>query len=218
MKKRLPAFLAGMLTTALVCGLTVSALAANGLLTIDVDPSVTIKVNGEVFQPKNEQGEDVMVFKFKGTTYAPVRALAEAYGLKVGFDQSTNMATVDAADDITTPTDTTAPPADYSDWTPEEEAAYQEFKAMWEVELGATPVGSAVDLRCYNTEDTVNTFLSDHAIAFIEKCCLRFDLELYQQFGAPEIMYHFTLRESWGWEDSFLTGEWECGYKRFLEH
>ena len=129
MKKQLPAFLAGMLTTALVCGLTVSALAANGLLTIDVDPSVTIKVNGEVFQPKNEQGEDVMVFKFGGTTYAPVRALAEVYGLEVGFDQSSNMATVDKP----TTSDNAAAPTDYSDWTPEEEAAYQEFKGMWEV-------------------------------------------------------------------------------------
>lgn len=93
MKKQLPTFLAGMLTTALICGLTVSALAATGQLTITVDP-INIQVNGETFQPKDAQGADVPVFAYNGTTYAPLRALAEAYGLEVGYDAETNMATV----------------------------------------------------------------------------------------------------------------------------
>lgn len=38
MKKKLPTFIAGMLTMALVWGLTVTALAATGQLTITVDP------------------------------------------------------------------------------------------------------------------------------------------------------------------------------------
>ena len=51
-------------------------------------------VNGEVFQPKDAQGRDALVFTYNGTTYAPVRALAEAYGLTVGYDSAKNMATV----------------------------------------------------------------------------------------------------------------------------
>lgn len=35
-----------------------------------------------------------MVFTYNGTTYAPLRALAEAYVLEVGHDQRTNTATV----------------------------------------------------------------------------------------------------------------------------
>ena len=227
MKKRLSAFLAGMLTTALVCGLTISALAANGLLTIDVDPSVTIKVNGEVFQPKNEQGEDVMVFKYNGTTYAPVRALAEAYGLEVGFDQSSNMATVDKS---TTP-DTTAAPVDNSEWTPEEEVAYQKFKGLWEVGRVADDK-SFIGLRCYKLDETggsvseaerigesaVDTFLAENTVEFVERCCLRFDFELYQQYRVPEIRYAFELYGSWGWPDRLSSDGWECGYRAFLEY
>ena len=54
-------------------------------------------VNGEVFQPKDAQGRNALVFTYNSTTYAPVRALAEAYGLTVGYDSAKNMATVDGA-------------------------------------------------------------------------------------------------------------------------
>lgn len=128
MKKRLPTFLSGMLTAALIGGLGVTALAATGQMTITVDP-VNIQVNGQTFHPKDAKGDDVPVFAYNGTTYAPLRALAEAYGLTVGYDQEANMATVgDPATDTPAP-DTTA--TTYSDWTDEEEAAYQEFKGMW---------------------------------------------------------------------------------------
>lgn len=92
MKRRLPSFLAGMMATALLGSLTLSAFAA-GRMTIEVDP-VSIQVNGAAFQPKDVNGNEVPVFALDGTTYAPVRALAEAYGLEVGYDAATNTATV----------------------------------------------------------------------------------------------------------------------------
>lgn len=91
--KRIPTFLAGMLTAAVIGGLGVGALAASGQLTITVDP-INIQVNGETFQPKDAQGNAVPVFAYNGTTYAPLRALAEAYGLEVGYDAGAKMATV----------------------------------------------------------------------------------------------------------------------------
>lgn len=136
MKKSLP-FLAGMLTAALIGGLGVTALAASGAMTITVDP-INVQVNGQVFAPKDVNGQDVPVFSYNGTTYAPLRALAEAYGLEVGYDAGSNMATVTgdvaAPGNTTIPApDTTAAVNDYSDWTAEEEAAYQEFKGMWDI-------------------------------------------------------------------------------------
>lgn len=71
--------------------------AATGDVSITVDPTVRIRVNGQDFQPKNVLGEDVAVFVYNGTTYAPLRALAEAYGLQVGWDADLGMATVDGA-------------------------------------------------------------------------------------------------------------------------
>lgn len=135
MKKHVPSFVAGVLTMALVGSLGIGALAATGAMTITVDP-INIQVNGQVFQPKDVNGQDVPVFSYNGTTYAPLRALAEAYGLSVGYDAESNMATVEEAPGDTTPLtpDTTASAVDYSNWTAEEEAAYQEFKGMWEIE------------------------------------------------------------------------------------
>ncbi len=79
-------------TLALVMILGIAAGAVGGM-TIQVDP-INIQVNGQVFQPKDVNGKDVPVFAYNGTTYAPLRALAEAYGLTVGYDAAQNMATV----------------------------------------------------------------------------------------------------------------------------
>ena len=79
-------------TLALVMVLGIAAGAVGGM-TISVDP-INIQVNGQTFQPKDVNGNDVPVFAYNGTTYAPLRALAEAYGLTVGYDAAANMATV----------------------------------------------------------------------------------------------------------------------------
>lgn len=93
MKKRLLSFAAGALTALLISSTTVTALAASGAIRIEVSP-ISVLVDGEVFQPKDAKGNDVMVFTYNGTTYAPLRALAEAYGLEVGYDGERNIATV----------------------------------------------------------------------------------------------------------------------------
>ena len=136
MKRNLPTFLSGMFTMLLLGALTLSALAVSGRMTIEVDP-INVQVNGQVFVPTDANGKEVPVFAYNGTTYAPLRALAEAYGLEVGYDATSNMATVGKTEVKTTATpeptpapDTTAK-LDYSDWSTEDEAAYQEFKGMW---------------------------------------------------------------------------------------
>lgn len=124
-------YLAGLLTGAIIMTLALSVMAITGKTTIDVYP-IDIMVNGEVFQPTNAQGKPVDVFTYKGTTYAPLRALAKAYGLEVGYDAEKKLATVSEPEATPTP-DTTAKP-DYSDWSEEDEAAYQEFKGLWTID------------------------------------------------------------------------------------
>ena len=82
-------------TAILAAVLSVGSFAAGKMIDITVDPTVKIKVNGAEFKPKDANGNDVMTFIYNGTTYAPLRALAEAYGLEVGYDAAANMATVD---------------------------------------------------------------------------------------------------------------------------
>ena len=120
MKRKTTYFLAGVLVVALLLAMSVSALASDGSFTITIHP-IRIMVNGEVFQPKDVNGNDVMVFTVNGTTYAPLRALAEAYGLEVGYDAATNTATVNSSSQNAAPAVPTAVKDDfYSKWTVEE--------------------------------------------------------------------------------------------------
>ena len=138
MKSKLISYLAGVLTMLVIGVSTVPALASDGVLTLTAHP-VRMIVNGEVFQPK-----DALVFMADGVTYAPVRALAEACGLEVGYDAAQNMVTVGgSAADENVPVDFASqwtvkkkPVTDYGDekiFT----AAYSgslgtdEFKAWW---------------------------------------------------------------------------------------
>lgn len=83
MKGKIPSFLSGVIVTFLLVALPVTALAFSGAIKIEISP-IQVLVDGEVFQPEDVNGNDVMVFSYNGTTYAPLRALAEAYGLGVG--------------------------------------------------------------------------------------------------------------------------------------
>jgi hypothetical protein len=135
MKKTIPAFLAGVLTTVLVSAVAVSALAISGRMTIEIDP-INVQVNGSTFQPKDVNGNDVPVFVYNGTTYAPLRALAEAYGLEVGYDKETNMATVGAPVGASTLSqDETKFEFDYS---------YEEFVGLWEDGRSESPSGGRI--------------------------------------------------------------------------
>ncbi len=120
MKRKTTYFLAGVLLVLLLLTMSVTALASDGSFTITIHP-IRIMVNGEVFQPKDVNGDDVMVFTVNGTTYAPLRALAEAYGLEVGYDVATNTATVNSPGQNAVPVVPAASSNDfYSMWTVEE--------------------------------------------------------------------------------------------------
>lgn len=94
---------------AMCAALTATSFAAGSLINISVDPSIKILVNGEEFKPKDANGNDAMVFTYNGTTYAPLRALAEAYGLEVGYDAERRMATVG---EYSKSSDTTSKPSE----------------------------------------------------------------------------------------------------------
>jgi len=93
LKKSIPSFLAGVLITVMVFALSISALAITGVITIEGHP-IDIIVRGKIFEPKDVNGNDVLVFEYKGTTYAPVRALAEAYGLEVSYNSEKHLGEV----------------------------------------------------------------------------------------------------------------------------
>lgn len=102
MKKKISPFLAGFLSAALLMAIPAAYAANAWTKTIEVG-SINIMVNGKEFHPTDPNGNPVDVFVYNGTTYAPLRALAEAYGLTVGYDSAKNMATVTAANNQKAP-------------------------------------------------------------------------------------------------------------------
>ena len=99
MKRKITILTALLLAVVLTAAITSTALASDGSMTITIHP-IRILVNGETFRPTDVNGNEVMVFTVNGTTYAPLRALAEAYGLEVGYDAANNIATVNSPDRV----------------------------------------------------------------------------------------------------------------------
>ena len=81
-------------TLALCLGLGTAALAAGGTRTIEVLTGMKVLVNGEEFTPTDVNGNAVDVFAYNGTTYVPIRAMSEAFGLEVGYDAAQQAAVV----------------------------------------------------------------------------------------------------------------------------
>lgn len=90
-------FFSGVFTAALIMALSVTALAAAGR-TISVEGGIKVILNGAAFTPKDSKGNDVELFVYNGTTYAPIRAICEAAGMTVSYDAASRTAR------ITTPT------------------------------------------------------------------------------------------------------------------
>ena len=51
--------------------------------TINVTFGINIRVNGILFQPSDELGENVEPFLYNGTVYVPLRAISELFGANI---------------------------------------------------------------------------------------------------------------------------------------
>lgn len=86
MKTQHKGFLAGVLTTLLLVSLAITAFAAyQKQETLHYD-DISITLNGEELIPRNVNGEVVEPFIIDGSTFLPVRALANALNLDVDWD------------------------------------------------------------------------------------------------------------------------------------
>ena len=89
-------FVSGVLVVSLAVGLGITAMAATR--TIQVEDDIQVTLNGARFLPKDANGNEVPLFSYNGTTYAPVRAICEAAGLKVDYDSATYTAVLTTQD------------------------------------------------------------------------------------------------------------------------
>ena len=79
------------LAIAVVFGIMIGANAADTVKTItaSLNYGITIKYNGNVQEMKDANGNRVYPISYEGTTYLPVRAVANLLGIEVNWDGPT---------------------------------------------------------------------------------------------------------------------------------
>jgi hypothetical protein len=83
-------FTVGVICGVLICGAVPSVFAAVGSKTMEaVYNDIKIYIDQELITPKDANDRYVEPFISDGTTYLPVRAVAEALGQEVGWDAAT---------------------------------------------------------------------------------------------------------------------------------
>lgn len=139
MRKYLPGFLAGVCTTILLGSFGLTALAASGAVSFNVtaiqfdgqlisESGADYKLDNGCFAPSSITYTDE---KGGGTTYFPARRISELMGVMIGYDADAGAVTIASKPAVS---GNAASVMDYSDWSEEEEAAYQEFEAYWVLE------------------------------------------------------------------------------------
>ncbi|GAA3400188.1 stalk domain-containing protein [Paenibacillus hodogayensis] len=88
MRKKLIASVAGI---SLLLGASAGVYAGANLETIQayLNHTLTVKVNGVPAQLNDEQGNAIVPITYQGSTYLPVRAIANALGVAVDYDVAT---------------------------------------------------------------------------------------------------------------------------------
>lgn len=89
MKKRLQGLIAGVLIGTMLTGGVVFAKQISETAELFYN-NIKISLNGQDIQPKDANGNYVEPFIINGTTYLPVRAVANALGMKVDWNGNTN--------------------------------------------------------------------------------------------------------------------------------
>ena len=121
MKKKIIVILTVVLAAA---ALTVGVFASTGAVQVTLNyRDIRITLNGQEIQPKDAGGNPVEPFIIDGTTWLPVRAVSEALGLDVQWDEETSTVQLteipseEPANDLAaseipqSPNDTPAPPS-----------------------------------------------------------------------------------------------------------
>lgn len=96
-------FLAGVLVTLLVVAMIPPALAAAGK-TVTIWPGINVYIDDQKLDAKDVNGKPVEIFTYNGTTYLPVRAIAEALGQNVQWDGKTQSVYIGQHGASSTPT------------------------------------------------------------------------------------------------------------------
>ena len=93
MKKRLQGLIAGVLIGAMLTSGIVFAKQASETINVIYD-NIKILIDGKEYQPTDANGDVVEPFIYNGTTYLPVRAIANAFDKEVDWEAKTSTVTL----------------------------------------------------------------------------------------------------------------------------
>ena len=93
MKKRLQGLITGVLVGVLMTSGVVFAKQASEIINVIYD-NIKILIDGKEYQPTDANGNPVEPFIYNGTTYLPVRAIANAFDKEVDWEAQTSTVTL----------------------------------------------------------------------------------------------------------------------------
>lgn len=93
MKKRVQGLIAGLLISTLMTGGVVFAKQGWETISVAFD-SIKIMIDGKEYLPTDADGNAVEPFIYEGTTYLPVRAIANAFNKDVDWEAQTSTVTL----------------------------------------------------------------------------------------------------------------------------
>jgi hypothetical protein len=137
-RDKLGGFTVGFIVAALLFGAAATAFASVGTYPLMASfASIRIFVDGKQVDPRDAGGASVEPFIINGTTYLPVRAVAEALGMEVSWDNAAKSVYIGTAPEPepTKPAEPVIPPAEAAlkKWLSEKGA---DFKLVMESYFG----------------------------------------------------------------------------------
>lgn len=110
MKKQWKSFMMGVLTTLLLVGAVGTAAATVGTVPANLEYSnITVTLDGAPVKLVDVNGNPVEPFIIDGTTYLPIRAISNAFGLEVDWDGATQTVILKHPSEVDPEPDATIP-------------------------------------------------------------------------------------------------------------
>ena len=104
-KEKIKGFITGIVVMTLIFSTAITGFAASGSQSITATyNNIKLYVNQKLITPKDAAGNTVEPFIYNGTTYLPVRAVANALGQDVSWDNSTKSVYIGTQPSTTAPT------------------------------------------------------------------------------------------------------------------
>lgn len=178
-----------MLAIILMSSIAVSASSLLEKISAYINHGITIKVNGETFVAKEDDGRVVKPITYNGRTYLPVRFVGDAFGIDVDWDGNTQTVYLG------------------------EKPVVEEVKNNDILELVSNGKSGTENLmsKDFFKKYPGLTYKSNNGLGFSDSWVWLFT-------GNPDITHGFVMTENYGTPDNWISLNLNKKYKTFTFH